>query len=61
MKLVKSVLVAMLLGIMTIQVAWALNVDKKLWERVCFNDLKGVKYYIRKGASVDAMSRALHC
>ena len=57
MKLVKSVLVAMLLGIMTIQVAWAYvdeyGVDYNLVEAAYKGDLKAVKYYIRKGANVN--------
>lgn len=58
MKLVKSVLVAMLLGIMAIQMAWAYvdeyGVDYDLVDTAYKGDLKAVKYYIRKGANVNA-------
>lgn len=49
MKLVKSILVAMLLGTMAIQMAWASSDDKGLFHYVQINDLTQVKYLILKG------------
>lgn len=66
MKLIKSVLVAMLLGIMAIQVALAdmdknvvklrqdMQMDRNLIDSISIGDLKAIKYYIRKGANVNA-------
>lgn len=56
MKLVKSVLVAMLLGIMAIQVAWASMIDD-LIDSSCKGDLESVKSLIEQGVNVNVENK----
>lgn len=50
MKLVKSIFVAMILGVMAFQVAWASN-NEELFYQIKRDNLTGVKYSILKGGA----------